>query len=110
MPPTSSLALGILVGLVVGKPLGIALATAIAVRSGLGPMPAGAGWRDVIGVGAVAGVGFTISLLITDLAFEGSPLLDAAKAGILAASVLAGILGAVVLGAGRRARPSNPAE
>ncbi|OFW78456.1 MAG: Na+/H+ antiporter NhaA [Actinobacteria bacterium RBG_19FT_COMBO_70_19] len=107
---TSSLALGILVGLVVGKPLGIALATAIAVRSGLGPMPAGAGWRDVIGVGAVAGVGFTISLLITDLAFEGSPLLDAAKAGILAASVLAGILGAVVLGAGRRARPSNPAE
>ena len=61
-------------------------------------------------VGAVAGVGFTISLLITDLAFEGSLLLDAAKAGILAASVLAGVLGAVVLGAGRRARQSNPAE
>jgi NhaA family Na+:H+ antiporter len=107
---TSSLALGIVVGLVVGKPLGIALATAIAVRSGLGVMPAGAGWREVIGVGAVAGVGFTISLLITDLAFEGSLLLDAAKAGILAASVLAGVLGAVVLGAGRRARQSNPAE
>ncbi|MGZ8596466.1 MAG: Na+/H+ antiporter NhaA [Actinomycetota bacterium] len=106
---TSSLALGILVGLVVGKPLGIALATAIAVRSGLGPMPAGAGWRQVIGVGAVAGVGFTISLLITDLAFAGSPVLQAAKAGILAASVLAGIVGAVILGWGRGARMAEPA-
>jgi NhaA family Na+:H+ antiporter len=106
---TSSLALGILVGLVLGKPLGIGLATAIAVRSGLGPMPAGAGWRELIGVGAVAGVGFTISLLITDLAFAGSPLLEAAKAGILAASVLAGIVGAVILSRGG-ARATGPAE
>ncbi len=98
---TSSVALGIVLGLVVGKPLGIALATALAVRSRLGPLPAGARWRDVVGVGAVAGIGFTISLLITDLAFEGSPILEPAKAGILAASVLAGVVGATIL-AGRR--------
>jgi NhaA family Na+:H+ antiporter len=57
----------------------------------------------------VAGVGFTISLLITDLAFAGSPLLEAAKAGILAASVLAGIVGAVILSRGG-ARATGPAE
>ncbi len=107
---TSSLALGILAGLVVGKPLGIALATALAVRSGLGPLPAGARWRDVVGVGAVAGIGFTISLLITDLAFAGSPLLEDAKAGILAASVLAGAIGAAILAGRGIAGAGGPAE
>jgi NhaA family Na+:H+ antiporter len=103
---TSSLALGIVVGLVVGKPLGIALATALAVRTRLGPLPAGARWSHVVGVGAVAGIGFTISLLITDLAFEGSDLLQPAKAGILVASVLAGLVGAAIL----RGRPSGGAS
>lgn len=98
----SSVALGVLLGLVLGKPLGIALATWAAVRSGLGRLPSGTGWRDVLGLGAVAGIGFTVSLLVTDLAFEGSPLLEPAKAGILAASALAGALGALVLGWGRR--------
>jgi NhaA family Na+:H+ antiporter len=98
---TSRVALGIVVGLVVGKPLGITLATALAVRTGLGRLPAGAGRRDVVGVGVVAGIGFTISLLITDLAFAGGGLEQAAKVGILAASVLAGVIGALVLGVGR---------
>jgi NhaA family Na+:H+ antiporter len=98
------------VGLVVGKPLGIALATALAVRSGLGPLPAGARWRDVVGVGAVAGIGFTISLLITDLAFADSPLLEDAKAGILAASVLAGAIGAAILAGRGTAGARGPAE
>ncbi len=103
---TSPLALGILLGLVVGKPLGITLATWLAVRGGLGRLPLGADWRHVIGVGTVAGIGFTISLLITDLAFEGSALLQAAKAGILAASVLAAVVGALIL----RARPVREAR
>jgi NhaA family Na+:H+ antiporter len=81
---------------------------AIAVRSRIGPLPTGAGWLDVVGVGTVAGIGFTISLLITDLAFEGSALEEAAKAGILAASVLAGAIGAVLLGFGRSSRRSRP--
>jgi NhaA family Na+:H+ antiporter len=107
---TSSVALGILIGLVVGKPLGIALATTLAVRTGLGPLPAGAGWRHVVGVGAVAGIGFTISLLITDLAFEDPALLQTAKAGILAASVLAGVVGAVILGSRPLAGAGGPEE
>jgi len=94
----SPVALGVLLGLVIGKPLGITLATWGAVRGGLGRLPNGAGWRDVLGLGTVAGIGFTVSLLVTDLAFGGSSLLEAAKAGILAASVLAGALGALVLG------------
>ncbi len=94
----SPVALGVLLGLVLGKPLGIALATWAAVRTGLGRLPAGTDWRDVIGVGSVAGIGFTVSLLVTDLAFEGSPMLELAKAGILLASVLAGGIGALVLG------------
>jgi NhaA family Na+:H+ antiporter len=94
----SPVALGVLLGLVIGKPLGITLATWGAVRGGLGRLPNGAGWRDVLGLGTVAGIGFTVSLLVTDLAFGGSSLLEPAKAGILAASVLAGALGALVLG------------
>ncbi len=97
----SPVALGVLLGLVLGKPLGITLATWVTVRTRLGRLPTGAGWRDVFGVGTVAGIGFTVSLLVTELAFEGSPLLEPAKAGILAASVSAGVLGALVLG-GRR--------
>ncbi|HEX5949635.1 MAG TPA: Na+/H+ antiporter NhaA [Actinomycetota bacterium] len=104
---TSRAAIGIVVGLVVGKPLGIALATAAAVRTGIGPRPTGAGWRDVVGVGALAGIGFTISLLITDLAFAGTPLEESTKVGILAASILAGAIGAVVLGTGRSSRRSR---
>lgn len=100
----SAVALGVLLGLVLGKPLGITLATWAAVRSGLGRLPTGAGWRDILGLGTVAGIGFTVSLLVTDLAFEGSPLLELAKAGILVASVLAGALGALVLGWRRGAR------
>ncbi|HEU4356248.1 MAG TPA: Na+/H+ antiporter NhaA [Actinomycetota bacterium] len=107
---SSRIALGIVVGLVVGKPLGVTLATALAVRSGIGRLPAGARWPDVVGVGAVAGIGFTISLLITDLAFEGSSLLEPAKAAILAASVLAGLVGALVLSGGRFAGRDGPVE
>lgn len=105
---TSPVVLGIIVGLVVGKPLGITIATAIAIRTGLGRFPAGAAWRDVVGVGAVAGIGFTISLLITDLAFAGSALEEGAKLGILVASVLAGAIGAIVLGSRRSSRRPRP--
>ena len=104
----SSVALGVVVGLVVGKPLGIALGTGLAVRTRIGPLPTGAGWRDIVGVGALAGIGFTISLLITDLAFAGTALEEVAKVGILAASVLAGAIGAIVLGSGRSSRRSRP--
>lgn len=95
---TSSVGLGIGVGLVIGKPLGIALACLLAIRLGVGRMPAGTSWAQLVGVGAVAGIGFTVSLFIAGLSFPGSAALtDEAKVGILLASVLAAVIGALVL-------------
>lgn len=100
---TSTVALGIGAGLVLGKPLGIALACLLAVRLGLARMPAGVSWPQLIGVGAVAGIGFTVSLFIAGLSFPDSPLLtDEAKVGILLASVLAAVVGVLLLLASSR--------
>jgi len=93
----SPVALGIVVGLVVGKVVGITLASLSAVRLGGLPLPAGVGTRQLVGVAAVAGIGFTVSLFVTDLAFGDPALADTAKIGILAASILAGALGFALL-------------
>jgi NhaA family Na+:H+ antiporter len=98
----SAVFVGVGVGLVVGKLIGVASFAWLAVRSGMAVLPEGVGWRHVVGVAAVAGVGFTVSLFIAGLAFTGD-LLDDAKAGILAASLISSILGATLLaGAARR--------
>ena len=90
--------IGIAGGLVIGKTVGITAATWLAVRTGIGRLPEGATWPSIVGVAAVAGIGFTVSLFIAGLAFgAGSPIEDAAKLGILAASALAAIIGAVLL-------------
>jgi NhaA family Na+:H+ antiporter len=90
--------LGIVVGLVVGKPLGITLFSLAAVRSGMAVLPSGVGWKAITGVSFLGGIGFTMSLFIGNLAFgEGTPLLDSAKLGILTASVVAAIVGWILL-------------
>lgn len=95
---TTAVALGIAAGLVVGKPVGILLACLIAVRTGLARLPAGTGWAQIAGVGAVAGIGFTVSLFIAGLSFPGSDALtEAAKVGTLVASVVAAALGVLLL-------------
>ncbi|MDQ4126937.1 MAG: Na+/H+ antiporter NhaA, partial [Actinomycetota bacterium] len=66
--------------------------------------PEGVGWRHVYGAGWLAGIGFTISLFITDLAFSEGPLVDAAKVGILAASLVAGVVGWTILRGASRPR------
>jgi NhaA family Na+:H+ antiporter len=99
---TSPVALGVVVARVIGKPLGITLVAALVVRSGLGRLPEGVRWRHVVGVGALAGIGFTVALLMAELAFSDPELVEAAKVGILAAGLLAGVVGATVLG--RRGR------
>jgi Na+:H+ antiporter, NhaA family len=86
-------ALGILLGLLVGKPVGIAVSTWLVIRAGLAGMPAGVSWSHFWAVGCLAGIGFTMSLFITGLAFPQGPLLLAAKVGILAASTIAGTIG-----------------
>ncbi len=94
---SSPLALGIMVGLVIGKPLGIALLSWIAVRSGKGMLPARVTWAQVVGAGCLAGIGFTMSLFISELAFSDPELITAAKIGILFASLTSGVLGFVIL-------------
>ena len=93
----SSVAIGVAVGLVVGKIVGITSAAWLAARFGLGRLPAGVTWRHVVGGAAVAGIGFTVSLFVTDLAFSDASLAAEAKVGILAASVVAGAIGAFIL-------------
>jgi NhaA family Na+:H+ antiporter len=89
---------GIVVGLVIGKPLGIVLATALVVRLRLTDLPIGVNWRHVIGLGCLGGIGFTMSLFITGLAFGSTgDLPDAAKLGILGGSLVAGVTGWLIL-------------
>jgi NhaA family Na+:H+ antiporter len=89
--------LGIVAGLVLGKQLGVTLFAWLAVRGGLSELPAGVGWRHIYGAGWLAGIGFTMSLFVTDLAFGEGQLMDAAKLGILAASLIAGVVGWAIL-------------
>jgi Na+:H+ antiporter, NhaA family len=90
---SSPITIGIVVGLVAGKTIGIALASFLAVRLGLGTLPRGMTMRHVLGAAALAGIGFTVSLFVTDLAFDDEVLRDEAKVGVLAASVLGAALG-----------------
>jgi NhaA family Na+:H+ antiporter len=104
----SGVALGVVLGLVVGKTIGISLFSWVACRLGVASLPSGAGWPHLVGVAALAGIGFTVSLFVAGLAFApGSPTEDQAKIGILAASVLAAAIGTVVLSAASRRRPSR---
>ena len=94
---TSPVALGIVAGLVLGKQLGITLFAWLAVRSGVSELPDGIGWRHIYGAGWLAGIGFTMSLFISDLAFSDGSLVDTAKLGILLASLIAGVVGWAIL-------------
>jgi Na+:H+ antiporter, NhaA family len=103
----SPVAAGILLGLVVGKPVGIVGATWLAVRFGGARLPTGAAWRGIVAVGVLAGIGFTVSILVTGLAFEDPRQVDEAKLAILAASIVAALGG---LGLMAAAHPSPSAR
>ena len=95
---TSPVTVGVAVGRVVGKVAGIGLATWLAVRSGLCRLPEGTRFAHVIGVGAAAGVAFTVSLFVAGLAFAGDPVLaQQAKVGVFVSALIAGPLGYVLL-------------
>ncbi len=94
---TSRLSLGIILGLVVGKPLGIGLISYGATRLGLAKMPGGIEWRQFISAGFLAGIGFTMSLFITNAAFSDPQIQEAAKLAILVASILAAAIGSALL-------------
>jgi len=102
-PGAAAVTAGVMLGLVAGKALGITGGAWLAVRSGLGKLPEGATWPMVAGIGVVGGIGFTVSLFVSELAFGAGPLQDAAKIGVLGASTIAAVLGALALA--RACRP-----
>ena len=89
--------IGIVLGLVAGKQIGVTLFAWLAVRLGLAQLPSGVHWKHVYGVSCLAGIGFTMSLFIGGLAFEDPALTSMMKIGIFGASVVAAVLGLVVL-------------
>jgi len=99
------LPLGILLGLFVGKQIGVFAAIYAVVRSGLAPMPRGTNWRQLWGAATLCGIGFTMSLFIGALAFPADrALVEAAKVGTLAGSLLSALLGFLIL----RTAPAEP--
>src|SRR5690606_39105825 len=89
----SPLALGIVIGLFFGKQVGITLATWLAVKLRVADLPSGVNWKQIHGVNILAGVGFTMSLFVSSLAFTDLHHIAQAKIGILTASILSGLVG-----------------
>ena len=92
-----SIGMGIFFGLVVGKPLGIFLASWGAVKSGLAVMPEGATWRLLLAVACLGGIGFTMSLFVDALAYTEPDLIDRGKIAILMGSTAAAVLGSLLI-------------
>jgi NhaA family Na+:H+ antiporter len=93
--------LGVILGLILGKQAGVTASCWLAVRLGAATLPTGATWRQLYGVAALCGIGFTMSLFVASLAFTDPAALDGAKLGVLAASLISGIYGFSVLAQGR---------
>lgn len=94
---TSSLGLGIFFGLLVGKPVGIFITSWICNRLGMGTLPEGSSWTHIIGVGLLAGIGFTMSIFISILSFNNPLFVSEAKLSVLLTSVIAGTAGFILL-------------
>lgn len=90
---TSNMGLGIIIGLIVGKSVGILFTCWICVKSGLSALPEAAGWKHIFGVGLLGGIGFTMSIFVSMLSFSNPLFIEEAKLAILTASILAGLLG-----------------
>ena len=94
---SSNVSLGVILGLALGKFIGIVGFSKILVKLKLTLLPEGVNWRQIYGAAMLAGIGFTMSLFITDLAFEDSAYIIQAKIGIFVASILCGIGGYLML-------------
>jgi NhaA family Na+:H+ antiporter len=96
-PETQRVAIAVVLGLLLGKPIGITLFAWLAVRSGIAELPSRVGWSQIVGAGVLAGIGFTVALFIAALAFEEARFVAGAKLGVLTASLLATVLGVALL-------------
>jgi NhaA family Na+:H+ antiporter len=99
---SSAITLGVMLGLVTGKPIGIFASCWLAVRIGAARLPEGVRWHHILGMAAIAGIGFTVSIFVTGLAYGDPELQAQAKIGVLAASVLAASIGCSLLLSARR--------
>ena len=102
---SNGVAIGVLAGLLVGKPAGIVFAVWITERLGLGKRSRGMTWQRILGLGFLAGIGFTMSMFVTMLAFTSPEHAIQSKIGIFAASILGGIVGYIIL-----RRPSHSSK
>jgi len=93
----SAVTVGVVLGLIVGKLVGVAGAVALVVRLGIGRLPASVTTRHLVGMSGLAGIGFTVSLFVTGLAFDDPAITDQAKIGVLVASVGAAVVGSAIL-------------
>lgn len=93
----SPLGVGIILGLVLGKPIGVFLMTKLAIVLRIGSMPQDASWMQIIGIGLLAGIGFTMSIFIALLSFSDASMIAEAKFSILIASLISGLLGCILL-------------
>ena len=103
---THPVSLGVMIGLFAGKIVGVSVFSWLAVKLRLGVLPRFAGWTHIVGLAAIAGVGFTVSLFITGLAFDSAVLADRAKIGIFVGSFASGVVGYLIL---RSTQPSDTA-
>ena len=107
---SSRIAWGIALGLVIGKPLGIVGFSKVAVRMGIAKLPTGVSWLQMLAVGILAGIGFTVSIFISGLAFDDPMHLMEAKTAVLAATVVAGIAGYFALRHEARLEDPRPTQ
>jgi NhaA family Na+:H+ antiporter len=94
---TSPVGLGIILGLFIGKPVGFILSSWLAIRFAKAELPQGVTWSQFAGMSCLAGIGFTMSLFVSELAFKSESLIASAKLGILVASLIAAVLGYLIL-------------
>jgi NhaA family Na+:H+ antiporter len=97
----SPVALGVVIGLVLGKLAGISIASLLAIKLGAARLPNGVTFAHLLGAAGIAGIGFTVSLFIAELAFSGPALVEEAKLGVFAGSLVAGTTGVAILSRGR---------
>jgi len=95
-PTLSSVMLGVIAGLTLGKPIGIVAASWLAVRIGIAALPRGVNWRGVLVVGCVAGIGFTMAIFVAGLAFQSAAMLGAAKLAVLLASAMTAVVSMLI--------------
>lgn len=106
---TSPLGLGISLGLIFGKPIGIVVTSLICSKLGIGQLPANSNFIHIIGLGLLAGIGFTMSIFISMLSFDNQVFIEEAKLSVLITSLIAGIIGYVILNLSSR-RKSKKTE